>query len=183
MDPDGKTLWLQSGSHTVKVADTQVRDVFGYEDYVPDRQDLQALKNAEDNIRSDLWTDETLPEEVHPPDQVAEASGELDLDFEYPEVNAPIAPQLEAVEAPSTSNLQVSNQPIEIQPPQPPQQPSSRPSIHLHQNIQQTQNIFNEPAPGTPVPHTPSRRIRSRTPTQTRHRIQSRQAELTHTHT
>ena len=181
-DPDGKTLWLQSGSHTVKVADTQVRDVFGYEDYVPDRQDLQALKNAEDNIRSDLWTDETLPEEVHPPDQVAEASGELDLDFEYPEVNAPIAPQLEAVEAPSTSNLQVSNQPIEIQPPQPPQQPSSRPSIHLHQNIQQTQNIFNEPAPGTPVPHTPSRRIRSRTPTQTRHRIQSRQAELTHTH-
>ena len=182
-DPDGKTLWLQSGSHTVKVADTQVRDVFGYEDYVPDRQDLQALKNAEDNIRSDLWTDETLPEEVHPPDQVAEASGELDLDFEYPEVNAPIAPQLEAVEAPSTSNLQVSNQPIEIQPPQPPQQPSSRPSIHLHQNIQQTQNIFNEPAPGTPVPHTPSRRIRSRTPTQTRHRIQSRQAELTRTHT
>ena len=180
-DPDGKTLWLQSGSHTVKVADTQVRDVFGYEDYVPDRQDLQALKNAEDNIRSDLWTDETLPEEVHPPDQIAEASGELDLDFEYPEVNAPIAPQLEAVEAPSTSNPQVSNQPIEIQPPQPPQQPSSRPSIHLHQNIQQTQNIFNEPAPGTPVPHTPSRRIRSRTPTQTRHRIQSRQAELTHT--
>ena len=179
-DPDGKTLWLQSGSHTVKVADTQVRDVFGYEDYVPDRQDLQALKNAEDNIRSDLWTDETLPEEVHPPDQVAEASGELDLDFEYPEVNAPIAPQLEAVEAPSTSNLQVSNQPIEIQPPQPPQQPSTRPSIHVHQNIQQTQNIFNEPAPGTPVPHTPSRRIRSRTPTQTRHRIQSRQAELTH---
>lgn len=173
-DPDG-SFWLQSGSHTVRVADNQVRDVFGYEDYVPDRQDLEALKTAEANVRSDLWTDETLPEEAQQPAVSAEAPG--NYDFEYPEVNMPVPPTTtQTVQPPSDT------QPSEVQPQQPQEpatQTSSRPSIHLHQNIQQTQNIFRPIQPGTPVPHTPARRIlRSRTPTSTRHRSHSRHAHL-----
>ena len=52
-DPE-KGYWLQSGSRTIGVAAHQLRDVFGYEDYIPDQQDVKALKDAEQNLRHDL---------------------------------------------------------------------------------------------------------------------------------
>ena len=163
-DPDG-SLWLQSGNNTVRVAENQVRDVFGYEDYIPDRQDLEALKNAEDNIRSDLWTDDSLPAEVPPP-QLGTHQPEPD-DFEYPELNLPSATATTDVPSTTTQPTQQKQAP-----------PTTKPTIHLHQNIQQTQNIFSPVPPGVPVPHTPSRRQRSRTPVATRHKTQDRHAIL-----
>ncbi|CAK9042959.1 Integrase catalytic domain-containing protein (Fragment), partial [Durusdinium trenchii] len=63
-DPDGRNYWVQSGSQTLRVARNQIRNVFGYEQYIPTRQDVDALKLAEENIRSDQIQDDFVPEEV-----------------------------------------------------------------------------------------------------------------------
>ncbi|CAK9056155.1 unnamed protein product [Durusdinium trenchii] len=96
-DPDNSSYWIQSGSHTIKVAPNQVRNVFGYEEYVPTREDVKALKAAEDNIRSDLWQDHRLPPEAEPPlpDEEPEIPPEDAAAFEladgdFPSVDAPL---------------------------------------------------------------------------------------------
>lgn len=65
-DPDGN-LWVQSGNNTVKVAKNQARDVFGYEEYIPSRADVQALKQAEKNLQDDLWEEDVLPPDAELP--------------------------------------------------------------------------------------------------------------------
>ena len=173
-DPDQKSLWLQSGNHTIKVADTQVRDVFGYEDYIPDKQDLDALKMAENNFKSGIFHDEMLPDEVQPFHY--DGREEENPDFEYPDTDF-VIPNIQPSEQPNTATTAQATD--NTSPPQ--HTAAAPPSLHLHQNIQQTQNIFNQPQPGTPVPHTPSRRIRSRTPTRSRQRYQSRHSTITNT--
>ena len=81
-DPDNRSLWLQSGSQTVKVAHNQVRQVFGYEQYVPTPEDVKALNDAEQNIIEDKIDDHQLPPEVEPYEEPDD--GGLDLDFEAP---------------------------------------------------------------------------------------------------
>ena len=48
-DPSGD-LWVQSGANTVKVSQGQARNVFGYENYIPTKEDVRALKTAEKNM-------------------------------------------------------------------------------------------------------------------------------------
>ena len=137
-DPNGG-YWLQSGSNTVKVSRSQVRNVFGYEEYLPDDEDLWALKEAEENIRRGQMVDETAPSEIQPPDEEDFNADNIELDFPSVDLPATLEPT-----APTTPA-------------------SPRRNSVVHQNIRQTQNIFSPPAPGEAVPHTPSRR-RSRTP-------------------
>ncbi|CAK9043953.1 Protein NO VEIN (Protein EMBRYO DEFECTIVE 2597) [Durusdinium trenchii] len=96
-DPDNSSYWIQSGSQTIKVVPNQVRNVFGYEEYVPTCEDVKALKAAEDNIRSDLWQDHRLPPEAEPPlpDEEPEIPPEDAAAFEladgdFPSVDAPL---------------------------------------------------------------------------------------------
>lgn len=65
--PDNSSYWIQSGGQTIKVAPNQVRNAFGYEESVPTREDVRALRNAEEKIRDDVWQDERLPPEAQPP--------------------------------------------------------------------------------------------------------------------
>ena len=60
-DPDRKSFWLQSGTNTIKVAKHQMRLAHGFEQWVPDAQDLKALKEASDNLKNGILGDERLP--------------------------------------------------------------------------------------------------------------------------
>eukprot|EP00435_Cladocopium_sp_Y103_P039269 s577_g10.t1 len=42
LDPDGKSLWVQSGTNTVKIAKEQARQAYGFETWNPDPADLHA---------------------------------------------------------------------------------------------------------------------------------------------
>ena len=149
-DPDGRNFWVQSGSQTVRVAKNQIREVFGYEQYVPSAEDLQALKIAEANIRCDNIVDELIPEEVEiPPPEAAELEFQ---DTEFPEIVIPPNPQQEQEQPASQSE----------------QPPTSPTSVQIRQSIRQTQNIFSPMTPLHSTPFTPSRRHRSRTPTTAR---------------
>eukprot|EP00435_Cladocopium_sp_Y103_P064558 s670_g26.t1 len=171
-DPDGRTLWLQSGSQTVRVAHNQVRDVFGYEQFVPTQDDVKALRDAEQNLRQDQWVDQELPAEIQPPELPAPE----DLDFQFPE--APIVIQPDVPPSVPQQPLNLRQQPDSVPLEEPLQQQqqeteqSNRPNTHFQQNIQNTQNIFgSQPASPAAAPFTPSRRTgrkalaRSRTPT------------------
>ena len=189
-DPDNSSYWIQSGSHTIKVAPNQVRNVFGYEEYVPTREDVKALKAAEDNIRSDLWQDHRLPPEAEPPlpDEEPEIPPEDAAAFEladgdFPSVDAPLTTP-EVHEPPPHEPLVLplpKKSPAAAEEPDPPDHPGQplepqtpQTVIHMHQNI--TQNVFGRKADSTssvpvPAPFTPSRRVRparSRTPTSVR---------------
>ncbi|CAE7200822.1 GIP [Symbiodinium microadriaticum] len=59
LDPDRKSLWLQVGTSTVKVAANQVRQACGWEEWTPSAEDIKILKDAEHNLRDALWEDHT----------------------------------------------------------------------------------------------------------------------------
>ena len=170
-DPDNRTLWLQSGSQTVRVAHHQVRDVFGYEQFVPTPEDVKALHDAEQNLRQDQWVDHQLPAEVQPP----ELPQPDDLEFQFPEAPIVVQPEvpLSIPQQPSHLGQQPDLPPPEEQIQQHEPEQTTKTSIRFQQNIQNTQNIFgSQPASPAAAPFTPSRRIpsrkalgRSRTPT------------------
>ena len=60
-DPDGKSLWVQSGTNTIKLAREQARKAYGFEAWHPDPSDLQALRMASENIKKGIFDDETIP--------------------------------------------------------------------------------------------------------------------------
>ena len=154
-DPDNRTLWLQLGSQTARVAHNQVRDVFGYEQFVPTPEDVKAL-----HLRQDQWVDHQLPPEVEQP----ELPQPDDLDFQFPEAPIVVQPDIPRF-APQPSHLrqQLDSLPPEDQPQQHETKQPSKTSIHLQQNIQNTQNIFgSQPASPAAAPFTPSRRIPTR---------------------
>ena len=72
-DPDGKSIWVQVNTTTVKVANNQVRLACGWEEWTPSPEDIAMLKDAEANIRQDLWEDGR----EEPPGALEEATSEL----------------------------------------------------------------------------------------------------------
>ena len=72
-DPDGKSIWVQVNTTTVKVANNQVRLACGWEEWTPSREDIAMLKDAEANVRQDLWEDGR----EEPPGALEEATSEL----------------------------------------------------------------------------------------------------------
>ena len=89
-DPDKKSFWLQSGTNTIKVARHQMRLAQGFEQWVPDAQDLKALKEAPDNLKNGILGDERLPPNPEDPDNPQGSDDFLrDLATEFPPDEAP----------------------------------------------------------------------------------------------
>ena len=171
-DSDGKGYWLQSGSQTVRVAPNQLRDVFGYEQYIPDKSDIKALRDAEANLRSDSWQDETPPDEMQRPNE-EQLLGDIQ-DIEFPEGEHDFL-TMEIPQAVAQQHEEPLASPFEDLPPRP---MSPQTVIHMHQHLEQTQNVFGSPdQQGVPAPFTSSRRIpRTRSAARSRSRPALRQS-------
>ena len=65
MDPDNKSMWLQAGTNTVKVAPHQLRAAVGFENWIPDPEDVKALRSAAENLQRGVFQDESLPPPQH----------------------------------------------------------------------------------------------------------------------
>ena len=63
-DPDHRSLWIQSGTATVRVDPSQCRQARGFEQWCPDANDIKALHNASSNLQKGLFQDESLPAEA-----------------------------------------------------------------------------------------------------------------------
>ena len=72
LDPDRKSLWLQVGSTTVKVAANQVRRACGWEEWTPSTEDVKTLRDAENNLKDAMWEDHT----EEPPGELQEPTGD-----------------------------------------------------------------------------------------------------------
>ena len=57
-DPDKKSCWLQVGKTSIRVGTTQLRPAAGWENWTPSNEDLQIIKQAENNISAGLWLEE-----------------------------------------------------------------------------------------------------------------------------
>ena len=73
VDPDGKSAWIQINNTTTKVAGNQVRTAVGWEEWCPSAEDIKILKDAEVNLRDNLWDDKR----EEPPGDREEVSREL----------------------------------------------------------------------------------------------------------
>ena len=60
-DPDGGSIWVQSGGSSIKVAPHQLRQALGFEQWVPDKGDLQSLRDAATNLQQGEVEDHSLP--------------------------------------------------------------------------------------------------------------------------
>ena len=60
-DPDGKSMWLQAGTNTIKVAPHQIRPAVGFEQSCPNYEDIKVLRSAVENLQQDELIDEQLP--------------------------------------------------------------------------------------------------------------------------
>ncbi|CAK9013314.1 Integrase catalytic domain-containing protein [Durusdinium trenchii] len=130
LDPDGKSLWVQSGTNTVKIAREQARQAYG-EAWNPDPTDLRALRSASENIRSGLFEDETLPVADDPDQPLGNDDHlrETEPDVVLPLYTPTPPPQLQVV-------------PHTPLPPEP-QQPQLPPQITMSQAQQQQNNMQN----------------------------------------
>ena len=77
LDPDRKSLWLQVGTTTVKVATNQVRQACGWEEWTPTSEDIKILRDAENNLKDAMWEDHT----EEPPGELQEPTGDLGNDM------------------------------------------------------------------------------------------------------
>ncbi|CAK9087481.1 unnamed protein product [Durusdinium trenchii] len=68
-DPDGKSMWLQAGTNTVRVAPHQLRVARGFECWHPDYQQIKDLRAASANLHDNQLQDERVPEPPDDPDQ------------------------------------------------------------------------------------------------------------------
>ncbi len=168
-DPDGKSIWVQSGGSSIKVAPHQLRQALGFEQWVPDKEDLQSLRDAATNLQHGEVEDRSLPA---PPQNLEPIfSGE-----ELAAANDPYLPLVVPTDLEESSRG--SKRPLPDSSPQP--EPSLPPQITQHQQqAQQNINIevqspthktiniqqrnFGIPTSLQPV-RTPLRRARSRTP-------------------
>ena len=131
-DPDGKSLWVQSGTNTIKLAREQARKAYGFEAWHPDPADLRALRTASDNIKKGIFEDETLPVADDPYQELGNDDNlkEVEPDF-MPPVFTPVPdPLLEQLS-------QVRQQPDSVQP----DQGSIQPQLP---NIQQSQSVTQQ---------------------------------------
>jgi hypothetical protein len=60
-DPDGKSLWLQAGTNTIKVAPHQIRPALGFEQWTPSYEDIKSLRSAVENLQHGELADEQIP--------------------------------------------------------------------------------------------------------------------------
>ena len=126
----GKQAWLKTGGSTTLVTAEQLRCAFGFEDWSPNEEDVEALKNASENFSKHL-----LDDRGPPPDQpqLPEQDEIIPIDEEInpltPSMMVP-APQTPAL--PSSLPHQPSLQP-QLPPDSLPQQP-----IELQQHQQTT---------------------------------------------
>ena len=69
-DPDGKSMWLQAGTNTIKVAPHQIRPALGFEQWTPSYEDIKSLRSAVENLQHGELVDEQIPppapEQEHP---------------------------------------------------------------------------------------------------------------------
>ena len=76
-DPDRKSIWLQVGTTTVKIASNQARRAVGWEEWTPTADDIKILRDAENNLKDAMWEDHT----EEPPGELQEPSGETRHDM------------------------------------------------------------------------------------------------------
>ncbi len=115
-DPDKKSFWLQAGTNTIKVARHQMRLAHGFEQWVPDTQDLKALKEASDNLKNGILGDERLPPPPEDPDNPQGSDDFVrDLNAEFDGTDQPeldLIPQ--GPPAPATPNILDNQNPLLI---------------------------------------------------------------------
>ena len=131
-DPDGKSLWVQSGTNTIKLAREQARKAYGFEAWHPDPADLRALRTASENIKKGIFENETLSVAEDPYQELGndDSLKEVEPDF-MPPVFTPVPdPLLEQLS-------QVRQQPVPV----PPDQGSIQPQLP---NIQQSQSVTQQ---------------------------------------
>ncbi|CAK9042996.1 Integrase catalytic domain-containing protein (Fragment), partial [Durusdinium trenchii] len=58
-DPDRKSAWLQVGKHSIRVGTTQLRPAAGWENWTPRQEDIDLIRQAEHNMSTDMWMDDT----------------------------------------------------------------------------------------------------------------------------
>eukprot|EP00438_Fugacium_kawagutii_P029741 Skav215795 [mRNA] locus=scaffold3885:36272:44804:+ [translate_table: standard] len=115
-DPDGKSMWLQAGTNTVKVSPHQVREALGFENWCPSYDDIKALRSAQENLQHGRLRDEQLPS----PDAGQVFPGQEEV---MPEVE---------VEPSSQEPFEPSFTPLSYTPTTPtPQQPTQQPTLPL----------------------------------------------------
>ncbi|CAE7210134.1 TY5A [Symbiodinium sp. KB8] len=177
VDPDGKSVWAQINTTTIKIAGNQIRTACGWESWSPTREDIAILKDAEKNLRQDLWEDareEPPREEQEVMKDLARiplADSEVVLPLRLPTASASTPPtprrsqQTTVQQEQPQTNVQQGVQQTTVQQEQ--HQTNVQQGVQ-HANVYQkyvdnrsvTMNV-----PLSPVPPTPrNRRGRSRTP-------------------
>ena len=176
-DPDQKSFWIQSGTNTIKVAQHQIRAAHGYEQWIPDAADIQALRQASANLQQGILQDEEIAQA--PPDTEQQITEDPYMNIEAEPDTPMLLPTLTQqhpaaadTEARRHEQVQTEPQALHI--------PVQEPAVeqHLHMNIsspsykqtniyqQQTFGFGPEEASRAPV-RTPVRqpyRARSKTP-------------------
>ena len=150
-DPDGKSMWLQAGTNTIKVLPHQVRAAKGFEEWNPDYEDIKALRSASDNLQSNFLQDETAPQLSndddsqpqgidHPEfleDTIPTAEPDLfettDPSPQLPTVPVPVPMQPSPQHPLQSQEEAVQTDGYELEPPQSPQ--------HFHLNVSSPTNI------------------------------------------
>ena len=181
----GKQAWIRSGATTTLVTSEQLRAAFGFEDWTPSKDDIDALKDAAN--RFDRLLDDRG---FGPPDDQVEDDDVEPMEEQHPlEEMPPLTPAMMAPATPAPLQSQPSSvpqpfdqpsqQPDNIQPFSGQQQLSLSPQINqtqtsivninidspTHINHLQQQQEFHRYGP---TPQQTSRRARSRTPTSKR---------------
>ena len=146
-DPDGRSLWLQAGTNTIKVAPHQLRVARGFEQWTPDFDDVQALRTASENLQAGILQDETIPPLHEDPQQPRGFDNDVDeeqyadiFNDTQPDPTPPLTSQ------PPQHLLQPDFVPI--QPPSQPSQPSQQP--HTAEDAVQTDG-YEQPEINTNV--------------------------------
>jgi hypothetical protein len=178
-DPDGKSIWLQAGTNTIKAAEHQIRAAVGIEQWCPSPEDVKSLRSAVDNMQHGILADETLPEhadqqlpgfeEVQPAVQVPPPLHEEPEMFEEagahlipvpstprPAASTPHLPDLQAEEAVQTDPYPETNIHMNVS------SPTYRQTIIQNQTFGMNEQQQAQPSVNVPVrkPH----RARSKTP-------------------
>ena len=188
----GKQAWIRSGATTTLVTSEQLRAAFGYEDWVPSKEDIGALKDAANKF--ELLLDDRGN---GPPDDLPLEEGEMepmderdqlqDMPPLTPAMMAPATPSLVQPQPSLSPQPPIQQQDLDTQLASVPHQPSSLPQITQTQtstvniNIDSPTNISNQLIQQQQqfhrfgdMPTQTTRRTRSRTPTSKRIGAQTR---------
>ena len=175
----GKQAWIRSGATTVLVTSEQLRAAFGFEDWVPSKEDITALKNAAEKF-GELQDDRGQPP---PQGQIPDDDDVLPIQDEgfdsmpfTPSMMVPATPVQQPQTPSSLPHQPSSSQQLQPSPQPPPTLPPQITQQHqqtVHFNIDSPTNITQQVVQqqyhryGDTTPATP-RRGRSRTPTSKR---------------